>query len=305
MESKIQDKLLFPLGSNIEEAKRMLQNTDIKQFYTGVANSVFGGCSISHHYSPAGCFKREEICELLKIAKGMGKKITLTFNVAFYSPFLEKYILEDVEYLIKYPIEHIVVANLQIYELLLKHFPNLKYSASSLFGIKSTEAAEYFYNLGFDKIILPRNIKVSEVIKIAQKFSKVINIETFVYGGGCTYCEGTCQLPHVYLGNTTHNLAKDVGFISPTPICKFPVELYSHEDFQGIRNISFGFRGCGLCYIKSFDELGISTFKVTGRTMSAQNRKKLLMDIPQVSKMDISECSFTKEHCLYEKEEII
>lgn len=298
------DTILFPLGGNFEQAKDLIINSEIKEFYTGLANDNLNGCSYSHHYSPIGCFNRRELKELFSIASYYNKTITVAMNIFFYTNEIKKDLIDDFSFLSKFSnLNNIIIGNLEIYWILKKYFPQIKTSASSLFGIKNTEAANLFYNLGFNRIILSRNININEIKNIAKELSTKIEIEVFIYGGGCNFCEGTCHLPHVYIGELKGSNENIILSKSPIPICSFPVKIYKNNRFITISKIHIGNRRCGICYVNKMKEIGISKFKITGRTINKGDCKTLLGIINERINYDnIDECNLDKFECLYGKE---
>ena len=303
MQKELSKKLLFPLGSDLQEAIEMICNSEVGQFYTGLANERFGGCSISHHYSPAGCFSREELSILLRLAEQHHRSVSIAVNVTFWNEDVWPWILDDLRFLSQYQIDHLILGDLELYYRIKQHFPKQKCAASSLFGIKNVHAAAFFYEMGFEKIIFPRNVSLREIEAVCKAFKDKLQIECFVFGGGCAYCEGTCSLPHIFKSGMTGDLKEDLCHISPTPICSFPVEFYENGRFESVGRIDHGFRGCGLCYIPYFDKLGVSSLKITGRTMPTDRRSHLMQRIEEALQHDHSNCPLEKKACMYEKQE--
>lgn len=196
------EKCVIPLGEDFEFAKKILNDSPFIEFYTGVKNKHLKNCSFSHHYTPNGSLSREELEKLALIAKKNKKTINITLNIGWYSSDIKKILLDDLKFLYDLDIGNIIVGNLEVYFLIKEYFEKIKCTASSLFAIKSLESASFFYNLGFDRLVFPRNIELKDIVAISRVFSKKIELEAFIYGGGCNYCEGTCHLPHVFFRRT-------------------------------------------------------------------------------------------------------
>ena len=210
-------------------------------------------------------------------------------------------LLEDIKFLSELDIGNIIIGNLEVYFLIKEYFEKVKCTASSLFAIKSTESADFFYNLGFDRLVFPRNIEMKDIIEISKNFSKKIELEAFIYGGGCNYCEGTCHLPHIFLGDISF-LNEDIKKKSPLPICKFPIKALNHTSLEMLHQ---GNKMCGLCYCKYFDSLGIKYFKITGRTLNSLKKIEILKKLNNIiEESSFYKCDLDSSYCLYGKRRV-
>jgi peptidase U32 len=295
------ERCVIPLGEDIKFAENLLIDSPFKEFYTGLKNKYLNNCSISHHYTPNGSISRKDLEKLSLVAKKNNKTINVTLNIGWYSSDIKNILLEDIKFLSELDIGNIIIGNLEVYFLIKEYFEKVKCTASSLFAIKSTESADFFYNLGFDRLVFPRNIEMKDIIEISENFSKKIELEAFIYGGGCNYCEGTCHLPHIFLGDISF-LNEDIKKKSPLPICKFPIKALNHPSLEMLHQ---GNKMCGLCYCKYFDSLGIKYFKITGRTLNSLKKIEILKKLNNIiEESSFYKCDLDSSYCLYGKRRV-
>lgn len=302
MFERIKEKILFPLGASLEEAKSLICNASYGQFYFGISEPDLGDCSLSHHYSSAGAFLVKDALELLRLAEEHGRKISLAINITFFTEHSMERIFRNLDILLYYPVDFLIIGNIEVFMAIQKRYPFQKCAASSLFGIKNTESAAFFCEIGFKKIIFPRNIQIKEIKSICDYCGTEVETEAFIFGGGCVFCEGTCCLPHVYLGDVSGSYVQDIKRLRPYPICNMASEIYMNGEFDTIRRLEFGNRDCGLCYVNILDQLNVSSFKVTGRTFPVTKRKELMQMIEKCGSLSPEQCKKRQETCLYEKE---
>lgn len=296
----IMKKIIFPLGNDYLDNINIINNTSIGQFYFGVADEQLSGCSVSHHYSPTGAVKFADVLDLMSLISDKNKKISIAVNIHFYDKYLVKRIISMLKKLPLEFVDYLIIGNLEVYKEVKDAFPDIKCAASSLFGIKNIESAMFFGEMGFNKIIFPRNVELDEIAYICKNLDNSIEKEAFIFGGGCVYCEGTCSLPHVFV-NHKSSPQFDICTSSPIPLCSFPAELDFKDNFRTIKHLDFGFRGCGLCYANILSEMGISSLKITGRTMSAKKKWNLIRNMERYFNLNPDKCKESNNYCLYEK----
>lgn len=295
------ENINFPLGDTIEGAKELIRDSKYSEFYTGIKHKKLQGSSFSHHFSPTGCFEREDLIELIEYAALFNKKINVAMNIYFYSDEIKSEILGELEFINSIPIGNVVLGNLEVFFLAKQNFSQIRTAASSLFGIRNIESAMFFKNLGFDKLIFPRSINIDEVFTIGDKLGSNTELEAFIYGGGCAFCESSCHMPHVLLNNNDNTFEK-LNQTSPFPICEFPVR-YNGSRSTKYMKLHPGEKKCGVCYIHEMYRHGITKFKVTGRSYP-NGRIKALQQFINKKIYEVGNCELSISDCLYGKEDI-
>lgn len=135
----------------------------------------------------------------------------------------------------------------------------LRIHISTQANITNHETANFYRNLGAERVVLSRELSLEEIRKISQQTE--VEIETFVHGAMCMAVSGRCHLSAYVLG-------KSGNCGECTQPCRWEWELHGEN---GIVAASFGkylLSAKDLCMIGHIPELleaGISAFKVEGR----------------------------------------
>lgn len=135
----------------------------------------------------------------------------------------------------------------------------LRIHISTQANVTNHETANFYRNLGAERIVLSRELSLKEIRKIKQQTE--IEIETFVHGAMCMAVSGRCHLSAYVLG-------KSGNCGECTQPCRWEWELHGEN---GLVASSFGkylLSAKDLCMIEHIPELleaGITAFKVEGR----------------------------------------
>lgn len=135
----------------------------------------------------------------------------------------------------------------------------LRIHISTQANVTNHETANFYRNLGVERIVLSRELSLEEIRKINQQTE--VEIETFVHGAMCMAVSGRCHLSAYVLG-------KSGNCGECTQPCRWKWELHGEN---GLVAASFGkylLSTKDLCMIEHIPELleaGITAFKVEGR----------------------------------------
>lgn len=84
----------------------------------------------------------------------------------------------------------------------LKNLPPIPLHASTQCNIRTVEQAEFLSSLGFDRLILARELSLSQIKEIHEKTS--VPLEFFVHGALCVSYSGQCYLSHYLTGRSAN-----------------------------------------------------------------------------------------------------
>ena len=149
----------------------------------------------------------------------------------------------------------LIVQDMGLLELDL---PPIQLHASTQADIRTMEKARFLQDVGFSQIVLARELSLSQIRKIAEQTSAVL--EFFVHGSLCVSYSGLCNISHATTGRSANR-----GDCSQA--CRLP---YSLAD-QGGNIIAEGKHLLSLKDNNQSDNLraliaaGIRSFKIEGR----------------------------------------
>lgn len=204
----------------------------------------------------------EQVLPIIKMVKEKRLSIYVTFNASIYTQeqldFLERYMppLHDAG------VDGIIVSCPELVEIGKKYRINAV--ISTIAGIYNSDIAKFYWKLGVERIILPRDLSVDDIEQIVTSVPDV-EYEVFMMRNGCTFSDSNC------LG--LHRFEKSA--ICAT-LCNAPSQLtYAAGGFQVKHNIEmnnlllhniFHSYACGLCSLYRFVKMGITAGKIVGRT---------------------------------------
>lgn len=198
-------ELLSPVG-DFECLKAAVQNG---------ANAVYFGASLFNARAFASNFDDEALKNVIHYAKLRNVKTHLTLNTLIKeNEFEDAFNLAKKAY--ELGIDAIIVQDLGLASTLISSFPDLEIHASTQMTIHNLEGAIQAQKLGFKRVVLSRELSISE-IKYICKNSK-IDIECFAHGALCISYSGQCLFSSL-VGGRSGNRGK-----CAQP-CRLPYEL--------------------------------------------------------------------------------
>jgi len=135
----------------------------------------------------------------------------------------------------------------------------LRIHISTQANITNHETANFYRNLGAERVVLSRELSLEEIREINQQTE--VEIETFVHGAMCMAVSGRCHLSAYVLG-------KSGNCGECTQPCRWEWELHGENGLVAASLGKYLLSAKDLCMIGHIPELleaGIAAFKVEGR----------------------------------------
>ena len=149
--------------------------------------------------SAADNFTVEELYEAAEYAHARGKKLYLTVKTMPHGdeyPALREY-LQAVK---GAGLDAMIVADLGVLALVKEILPDMEIHVSTQAGIVSAPTAKAFVALGAKRLVLARELTLSEISEIRAELPREIELETFVHGSMCVSYSGRCMLSNMLTG---------------------------------------------------------------------------------------------------------
>ena len=218
----------------------------------------------------AGNFNPEELPRAVEFARSHGVKVHVTVNtmprndeVIALPAYLER--LEDAG------VDALILADLGAFTLAGKYAPHCERHISTQQSIANYECATAWYDLGAKRVVLARELSLSEIIGIREKCPKDLEIETFGHGAMCVSYSGRCLLSNYMTGRDSNrgSCAQPCRYQYALMEEKRPGEYFPvFEDEKG----TYILNSRDMCMIDHLDDLmsaGIDCIKIEGRAKSA------------------------------------
>lgn len=232
----------------------------------------------------------DKVIEIIKDVKNKGKEIYVTFNSSLYSTeqleqmkyYFQKLKEVNVDGLIVSCIEQVIIAQ----EI---GVPSV---ISTISGIYNEDIAKFYCEKGAKRIILPRDLSISEIQSIQEAVPDV-EYEVFMMRNGCTFSDSNCLGLHRKERCSICSSIKRAG----KELLLKDNSFHSRNNMElndMIYNNSFHNYACGICSIYQFVKMDIKACKIVGRSDEWQY---ICQDIKVIKdNIDLAEtCSSEKE----------
>lgn len=160
------------------------------------ADAVYFGVPHLNARALAGHFSMAEVAGMVAHAGKAGVKVFPAMNSLVREDDIPR-VVESLAMLEDMRVDAVIIQDLGIYYLIRKYFPGLRMHASTLFGAHNSMAVRQFGQMGFDRVVLARELTLDEIGRIARTSS--VDIEVFVHGALCFGFSGLCLFSS-YLG---------------------------------------------------------------------------------------------------------
>ena len=253
-------ELLSPAGDMERLRMSVLYGADAVY----LAGTSFGMRSFAGNFTP------EELPVAVKFAHDHGVKVHVTVNtmprndeVACLPAYLES--LEDAG------VDALIVADLGAFTLAGKYAPHCERHISTQQSVANYECATAWYDLGAKRVVLARELSLSEISYIREKTPKALEIETFGHGAMCVSYSGRCLLSNYMTGRDSNRgaCAQSCRYQYALMEEKRPGEYFPvFEDEKGTYILNSRDM-CMIDHIKELMDAGIDCIKIEGRAKSA------------------------------------
>ena len=234
------------------------------------ADAVFLAGKLFGMRSAPKNFDTDELREACELAHGMGKRIYLTCNV-----LPREHELSALPAFLKTAqdcgVDAFIIADLGVLEMAKQYAPNVARHVSTQAGVTNSAAANALYHLGASRVVLAREIPLSEVAQIRAQIPENMEIECFVHGAMCVSFSGRCLISSYLTG-------RDANHGDCAQPCRWKYHLFEEKrvgQFFPVEEDSDGtylYNSRDMCMIEHIPEMvaaGVSSFKIEGRAKSA------------------------------------
>ena len=253
-------ELLVPAGS-LEVLKiAVLYGADA--VYIG--GDAYGLRAKAHNFSPS------EMREGIRFAHEHGAKVHVTVNILAHNRDLEGVAayLQELKTLAP---DALIIADPGVFTLARQICPEIEIHISTQANNTNYETCLFWHGLGARRIVMARELTLSEIREIREKVPASLQIEAFIHGAMCISYSGRCLLSN-YLagrdanqGECTHPCRWKYAVVEETrPGEYMPVE----ENERG----TFIFNSKDLCMVDHMEDIlsaGIDSLKIEGRMKTA------------------------------------
>ena len=207
-------------------------------------------------------FTDDELKYAVDFMHHRNRKIYITINNLYNSNEMDD-IANYLSFLQDLGVDALIVQDLGIVDLCEKMQLDLPLHASVQMGIANLEAVRTLAAKGFQRVILSKNVSLTEIKQISTGSN--IGIEYFVHGDLCTSHTGQCFMSS-FVSGESGNRGK-----CRKP-CRWQYELqgFKEPEYEGYQHFLAHKDLCLYPYLPQMVDAGISSFKIEGRMRSAE-----------------------------------
>lgn len=154
-------------------------------------DSVYLGAKAYNARASAANFDRDEFKTAIDSCHLLGVKVYITFNT-LYKDEETKGLFELAKYLYELGADTFITADTGIFKAFKDYFNDIKINASTQMCVHSSDSAAALKILGADRIILARELSLSDIKAIYDTLGDSPDLEAFVHGALCVSYSGRC-----------------------------------------------------------------------------------------------------------------
>ncbi len=223
-----------------------------EQVYAAVrcgANAVYLGAQGFNARRNAVNFDEVTLPQAVSYCHVRGAKVYVTVNTLILDSETEKLVAEA-DLVANSGADAVIVQDFSVLRYFKDYYPSLKCFASTQTAVHNVLGALKLQDLGFDGVVLARELTLGEMEKICSAVS--INTEAFIHGAHCMSVSGDCYLSCM-LGGRSGNRG----------MCAQPCRL---DWNNGSNGYALSLKDMSLIkHIREMSNIGVNTFKIEGR----------------------------------------
>ncbi|MEG1254736.1 U32 family peptidase [Clostridium sp.] len=222
----------------------------------GGTDAIYMGGTKFSARAYANNFSEEELIEIVTYCHLYNVKVYIAFNTLIKENELRE-ALEYGKFLYEIGVDAVITQDMGLFKMLKEAIPDFEIHASTQMTIHNGEGAQFLKDLGFQRIVLSRELSLEEI----EYISKDLDIETevFVHGALCISYSGQCLMSSV-IGGRSGNRGR-----CAQP-CRLPYNIINKGTGESKEGYLLSPKDtCTIEEIKGLVESGTSSLKIEGR----------------------------------------
>ena len=164
------------------------------------ADAVYIGAPGLNARALARDFSFNEIAAMTRFAHAREKKLYVAMNSLMKENEV-RLALETLTMLAKIGPDALILQDLGILHLVRRFFPDFPIHASTLMTVNNAKAVNYLKTMGFQRIVLARELSLEEIGAIHRRSD--VPLEIFIHGAMCFSYSGLCRFSSLHGGKSS------------------------------------------------------------------------------------------------------
>lgn len=233
------------------------------------ADAVYIGTTAFSLRNLADNFTLEEVEKAVRYAHERNVKVYVTVNAFMRDDDLQA-LPKTIQALNEAGVDALIINDPSVIRISKRVAPNLPLHLSTQANTLNSEAALFWHEQGIERIVLARELTLSQIRKMREKLPESLELEAFVHGAMCVSYSGRCLFSN-YIDGRDSNKGECV---QP---CRWSYEIRERgkdgEYFTLVseREGSFILNSRDMCMVSHLDNIidsGIVSLKIEGRMKS-------------------------------------
>ena len=213
------------------------------------ADAVYLGTKNFNARNSAANFDQQSLNDAVKYCHARNVKVYVTMNTLVTDNEIPD-VINEIKMIAQSSADAVIIQDPAVASLWKKYCPEMKLHASTQMAIHNAAGAKQAEELGFERIVLARELSASEIKKIAENTSA--EIEVFVHGALCMSVSGTCLLSSM-IGSRSGNRGR-----CAQP-CRLNFRCNDREYALSLKDLSL------IDKVKELEQAGVGSLKIEGR----------------------------------------
>lgn len=235
---------------------------------------------------------------IISATHAAGKQSMLTLNAQHYTEPQMYCLIELARRFAGEGGDTIILADPALLMVVAEMDLGVRIHLSSIAACRNSESAQFFGELGVDRVVFPRYLKLDEIRNIRATLPDM-EFEAFVLNDGCIYEEGVCHTVHlpqkhggpICMDAYQHSFYRSDGkYIDKIAQQKLLQNEADYKEWTWYKfscgfstsQQGYTFGPCGLCAISRLAAAGVTAIKIAGRETPLERKIKSIQLVRSV-----------------------
>ena len=218
------------------------------------ATAVYFGLQNFNARRNASNFNGENLAQTIRECHVHSCRVYITVNTIVFDDELEE-VYKTVDQAANAGADALIVQDFAVVKYAKEHYPSMKLIASTQMAVHNSEGVKALQQLGFDRIVLARELSFDEIKKIIEETGA--DTEVFVHGAHCMSLSGNCYLSSMIGGRSGNR-----GLCAQP--CRLDCNVNGRDHALSLKDMSY------VQHIQKLAEIGVKSFKIEGRMKRAE-----------------------------------
>ena len=230
------------------------------------ADAVYVGGELLQLRAAYSAFPPEKLAEAIALVHAREKKIYIAVNALATNADIDA-LPDYARFLSDAGADAVIVSDLGVLATVKRVAPQLAVHISTQASCMNFAAARQYHDLGAERIVLAREMRLEEIAALRAKTPATLELEAFVHGAMCMAHSGRCIISSALLGRSGNrgDCAQPCRWNYHLVEEKRPGEFFPIEEAGGRTAILSSMDLCCIEHLPELFRAGISSFKIEGR----------------------------------------